>query len=174
MNRILGLDCSSVAIGFAVLVDQRTVEMWGTYELNGPIEQRVQQAHEKVALLLRATVPRLVVIESPASRFNGALIPQCRVSGGVLLALCEAKALWTEVAPTAAKKIATGKGTASKEEVLRAVVALLGATVKNYVKRNGKVCAIDGDDVVITEDAADAVSVALAGARVPVVNSLDD
>lgn len=163
---ILGLDMSSICIGYAVLGG--TAPAWGHTDLAGrDVAARCAQAADRAAALLDAYAPALVVIESPVARFAKALIPQARVSGAVLAVLAQRRALWTEVSPARAKTVLTGKGTADKAAMVAAAAAQLGL-VGDVVTIKGKVTMLDVAPV-LTEDEADAYALALAGQRVRVV-----
>lgn len=114
--KILALDMSSTAIGMCY-------DGWDfqTLTLRSPdIAKRCLQAATQVRALITDADIDLVVIESPAGRFNGGLIPQARVSGAVLAVLAVAGVAWTEIAPAAAKKVLTGKGNAKKPDMIAA------------------------------------------------------
>jgi Holliday junction resolvasome RuvABC endonuclease subunit len=183
-KRVLGLDCSSVMIGYALLLTdarypsqgglpyhETVVKARGHIELEGEIDQRIESARRETANLIRVYEPTIVIVESPASVYAGGLIPQARVSGGVLLAVREAGLLWAEVTPSQAKKALYGTGRAGKPEMLRAAADRIGMTYKDIVKYRGKWWAIDGNDKLLCEDEADALGVALAGLQVPICNS---
>jgi Holliday junction resolvasome RuvABC endonuclease subunit len=122
--KILALDMSSTAIG--VCYDGRQFE---TIRLRGDdIAARCLQARRLVhghIVAWREDVD-LIVIESPASHFNGGLIPQARVSGAVLGLISELGIAWLERTPSAAKKALTGKGNAKKGEMIAAAQMALG------------------------------------------------
>jgi Holliday junction resolvasome RuvABC endonuclease subunit len=121
--KILALDMSSTTIGVCYDGEPRL-----TIRLKGPdIASRCQQAQHAVANLIAALRDiDLVAVEAPASRFNGALIPQARVSGAALVALCAAGVAWREISPAAAKRTLTGKGNATKGQMIAAAQTALG------------------------------------------------
>lgn len=160
---ILGLDCSSVTIGYALCVDAR-VERFGHHDLAGDIGARCAQASYHVANLLDTYKPALVIIESPVARFAKAVIPQARVSGAVLAVLADASALWHEAAPSEGKQALTGLGNADKTQMVRFAVAELGHAAAEIRRVRGKVCACAANGApILTEDEADAIGLALAG-----------
>lgn len=118
---ILGIDASSTSIGWAIL-DGATVRDVGTLRLTGSdIADRCRQARAGVYLvLLNHPDVDAVAIESPVCRFAKALIPQARVSGAILGLLAEKQIAWVEVAPAEAKRAATGRGDASKADMMAA------------------------------------------------------
>lgn len=127
--KILALDMSSTTIGVCYDGEPRP-----TIALRGPnIAARCQQAQRAVGGLI-ATLrdTDLVVVESPASRFNKALIPQARVSGAALVAIHAAGLAWTEISPTKAKKALTGKGVASKGQMIAAAQTATGRALDEH------------------------------------------
>ena len=164
---ILGLDMSSTAIGYAVLSDGAIFD-YGHEDLRGDIAARCAQAATRVAELLDEHGPTLVVIESPVARHAKAVIPQARVSGAVLGVLSSRLALWQEVPPGVAKRVLAGCGTASKAQMLEAARCRLELVGDAYAYR-GKWGLWHGGVCVLSEDEADAIGVALAGAALRVV-----
>ena len=140
MLSILGLDASSVMIGWCVYegapVDHGEIALRGD-----DIADRCRQAHAALQLIL-ANHPAIdcIAIESPVGQYIKSVIPQARVSGA-LMAVAALKGLHVvEVAPSAAKRALAGSGTAPKL-TMRQQAALAG---------------------VLGEHAADALGVALA------------
>lgn len=120
--KILALDMSSTAIG--VCYDGTHLE---TMTLRGDIAVRCRSAAWLVGVfIVNHPDIDLIVIESPASRFNGGLIPQARVSGAVLADISDKGIAWTEIAPAAAKKTLCGKGNASKDDMVTMAYADTG------------------------------------------------
>lgn len=118
---LLGLDCSSTSIGWAIL-DDGQIRDAGTLRLTGSdIAERCRQARAQIGLLL-LNHPDVdaVAIESPVCRFAKALIPQARVSGAVLGLLAEKQIAWVEVTPSEAKRALTSRGDASKADMMTA------------------------------------------------------
>jgi len=134
--KILALDMSSTAIGMCYDgCDFRTLT------LRSPdIAQRCLQAATQVRALITDADIDLVAIESPASRFNKALIPQARVSGAILTAAALKQVPVKEIEPSVAKRALAGKGNADKA-AMRAAALVRG---------------------VAGEHAADALGIALA------------
>lgn len=126
--KILALDMSSTAIGMCY--DGFDFQ---TLTLRSPdIAQRCLQAATQVRALITDADIDLVVIESPASRFNGGLIPQARVSGAVLAVLAVAGVAWAEITPAAAKRALTGKGNAKKPDMIAAAQTAIGRAVDEH------------------------------------------
>lgn len=165
---ILGLDCSSITIGWA-LIHGRRVEKFGHHDLTGDIGARCALASYFVANLLEAHEPALVVIESPVARFAKAVIPQARVSGAVLAVLADASTLWHEATPAEGKQALTGRGNADKTQMVRFAAAEIGHGGVDIRTVRGKVCAVAANGTpILTEDEADAIGLALAGLSVRV------
>lgn len=116
---ILGLDASSVMLGWVVL-DGTTVRDFGEVRLlNGNIAERCRLAWAALNTILdlcerRGLRPDLVALESPVARYAKAVIPQARVSGA-LMALCALQGLLVvEVTPGQGKRALTQHGDADK------------------------------------------------------------
>lgn len=165
--RVLGLDMSSTCIGWAVL-DGGVLVAGGYEDLAGDIAARCRRAAAYVGGLYAHHRPALVIIESPVARFAKAVIPQARVSGAVLARLSAVEALWCEVRPQDAKVALCNDASATKAEMVEAAAELIG--LRGTVgKRNGKVRLVRADGyVLLTEDEADAIGLALAGRAVKV------
>lgn len=149
---ILALDMSSTKIG--ACYDGRELE---TITLKGSdIAGRCAQAAAWIAGRVRGSDIDIVVIESPVGRFASALIPQCRVAGAVLAVLNYESVAWCEVSPAQAKKALTGKGVATKEQMIQA--AQHSMTACGWVPRLP----------AINEHEADAYALWLAGKQLRV------
>jgi Holliday junction resolvasome RuvABC endonuclease subunit len=173
MTTILGIDASSVTIGYAVLIDGR-IERYGHYDIakSSDIARRCELARLWTIGALATFQPTLTMIESPVGRHAKAVIPQARVSGAILSALSAAQALYAEVTPGQGKIASTGKGNADKYTMVAAAGALLklsdGFSSSIYTVR-GKVSLLAPDGaVLLTEDEADAIGIALHGLTVRV------
>ncbi len=90
-----------------------------------------------------------------------------RVSGAIILAAQTKKIPWREATPTQAKKALTGRGGATKEDMLRAAAPYLGYDTEAlaYVCRSDKWRAELDNTEVYSEDESDAVGVMLAAWR---------
>ncbi len=124
---LLSLDLSSTTIGWIIL--DGTVRDQGTIKLTGAdIADRCRQAFAAVGLIIE-THPDIdcVAIESPVARYAKAVIPQARVSGAVLARAALFGLHAIEVTPSQAKRLLTGQGNATKEEMQRAA-ACYGVT----------------------------------------------
>lgn len=124
---ILGLDASSVMLGWVVL-DGTTVRDFGEVQLkHSDIAERCRLAWAALNTILELHQVDVVALESPVARFAKAVIPQARVSGA-LLALCALKSLLVvEVTPGQGKRRLTGYGDADKAMMMRAA-ACYGVT----------------------------------------------
>lgn len=162
---ILGLDMSSTCIGHAL----DTGDAFGAEELRGTIADKCAAAEARVAWLLDRYAPALVVIESPVGRFAKSVIPQARVSGAVLALLARRRALWVEVAPTAAKLALCDDGAATKAEMVDEAARRLLLPRSDIRPWRGKVYAHAANGTrAFSEDEADAYALALAGRSVRV------
>lgn len=117
MTTILGLDASSVCIGWCILQNGRAL-VHGEIKLPADnIAARCEAAQRELILLLDEAPIDAVAIESPVALYGSAVIQQARVSGA-LLAMCHLREIvWLEIEPTKAKKALTGKGNAKKPEM---------------------------------------------------------
>jgi Holliday junction resolvasome RuvABC endonuclease subunit len=160
---------SSTCLGWCLL-DGDAAE-WGHVDLSGDIGARCTAAADAVAGLLGRHRPTHVVIESPVGRFAKAVIPQARVSGAVLSVLARRQALWSEVAPTVAKRVLAGDGSANKAQMVDAAMRRLMLVGVPSTCKGKAVCVnvLHGREMVIlTEDEADAYALALCGAAMRV------
>jgi crossover junction endodeoxyribonuclease RuvC len=120
--RVIGLDLSLTSTGFA------TPDGACRITSKGSRGDSITQRHERLnRLLLRimelAHEADLVVIEQPAySRTQGSQHDRSGLWWLVVDALLYRSVTVVEVAPTARARYATGRGNASKDEVLAAVV----------------------------------------------------
>lgn len=116
---ILALDASSTQIGFC-LYDGAVLASGEIALKHADIAERCRLAYAHFNGLLELYGFHgidLVALEAPASPHKGALIPQCRVSGALMVAATLAGLLVVEVAPQHAKQALAGKGNASKLEM---------------------------------------------------------
>ena len=121
--KILALDISSTTVG--VCYDGQPRETW---KLRGDdIAARCQQARYLLAWQLQ-TEPDVdfIVFEEPVGKFIKAIIPQACVQGAVLALLSERSIAWRKIAPAVAKKALTGKGNATKGQMIAAAQQALG------------------------------------------------
>lgn len=163
---ILGLDISSVTIGF-VLRNGAVLDR-GVIRLNpkAHIGARCVAARDALTTLLDQHVVDAIAVESPVARFASAIIPQCRVSG-VVLELAERRGIVAcEITPAEAKHALAGDGDASKEQMLQTAAEPFGfsAAALAYTKLRGDWVALAGGAVVYGEHEADALGVAMAAA----------
>jgi Holliday junction resolvasome RuvABC endonuclease subunit len=169
VTTILGIDASSVTIGYALLVDG-AIERYGHYDIakTSDIARRCELARVWTIGALATFQPSLVLIESPVGRHAKAVIPQARVSGAILCALDAAQALYAEVTPGQGKMALAKNGAASKFAMLASAGSLL--SISGHARTvKGKVClcATNGKPI-LTEDEADAIGIALHGLTVRV------
>ena len=86
---------------------------------------RLQDALNRIVGLVKASDPKLVLIENYAFGKANKAHQLGELGGVVRLALHQSGVWWTEVAPKAIKKLATGSGNAKKEAVLAEAVRRL-------------------------------------------------
>ena len=122
MTTILGLDASSTMIGYCLLQDGRALAHGHIKLPASNIAERCRVAQNELITLLEACPVDAVAIEAPMVYHGryGAVIPQARVSGALLAIVSIRELAWLEIEPAKAKKAATGRGGASKDDVQRA------------------------------------------------------
>jgi len=115
---ILALDASSTMIGYVVYAG--AVLAHGEHKLaGGDIACRCQTAYDILVLLLeRYPAIDAIALESPVARFGGAVIPQARVSGALLLLAAQRWKPVIELTPSQGKLALSGKGNASKDTMM--------------------------------------------------------
>lgn len=114
---ILALDASSTTIGYCFY--DGTVIASGEIRLQSDhIAERCRLAYAQFNGLLQLyPLPDVVAIESPVARYAGAVIPQARVSGALMVAATLVGLMVIEIEPQKAKYALTGKGNAGKPEM---------------------------------------------------------
>lgn len=169
---ILGLDCSSSAIGYVVrnshVIDRGVIRL----PARADISERCWSAQRAVEALLSRYAVDAVALESPVARYAKAVIPQARISGVILATLAQHSLAWCEVTPTAAKLALAEDGAATKREMLAAAAAHFGyaASLMSYRSFRDEWAAYSSGVVIFSEHEADALGVAMAAVdRVEVV-----
>ncbi len=125
--RVVGLDLSLAATGFAEDVGTVTVKVRATGMA------RLQELRDRLTGMIYRTGVDLVVIEGYSmgtARQSSHAHGLGELGGVIRLALWEAGIAYVDVPPACVKKYATGKGNANKEAVLIAAVKR-GAEVKD-------------------------------------------
>jgi crossover junction endodeoxyribonuclease RuvC len=153
-RRQLGLDPGYGRLGYALLEEQGA--QWRLLDVGVvetaktlPFEARLLALHDGVEALCRRWRPDECALETLYFSKNVKTAMQVAEARGVLrLCLAQAAVPVFEVAPNAVKSAVAGDGAATKAQVGRMVVRLLGLT------------ALPEPD-----DAADAVAIAIAGLR---------
>lgn len=164
--RSIALDASSTNLGW-VLSEDGNLRFSGTRVLKGSLLERIEQAYSFSVTLLDQTWAgtEVLYIEAPASRFNGALIPQCFVGGVIRLACQLRRVAVVEVSPAAGKKALAKNGRADKIEMMKAAATHLGydaQTLAFVAPKSGSAYALQGGAKVYDEHVADAVGVLFA------------
>ena len=146
--RILGIDAATHRVGFAILEDDKLITSgtWRLVPTKAPLYIRLTNLWGRLEALQDVLLIDVVACEhpfvNPRARLDTAIRLGCAV--GVVMGWAILYGLdFVLIAPTSAKKAATGNGTASKLMVQEAVKQRYG---------------LDS----IEENAADAVGVALA------------
>lgn len=169
MTTILALDISSVAIGWCL--HNGAVRAHGTILLqHDDINHRCRLARAHIAGLI-VLHPDLdaVAIEGPASQHKGALIPQCLVSGAVRSYVAELDIVICDIPPQHAKQALAKQGNAAKDVMLTEAAEHFGYASVTTIRQRGIWYAYSRDLIVYSEHEADALGVALAAAKVVVV-----
>lgn len=151
---ILGVDPGTSAVGLACVTGNGTRARltWSCTvrtrsSLPGP--ERLQRIYRAVGEAIQAHRPESVAVERLMWGKNiGSAMEVARASGAVLVAAAEAGLPVEEYAPLEVKMAVTGAGNASKEQVRKGLMLLLGP-----------------DAVPAEPDAADAIAVALCHLR---------
>lgn len=150
MYTILGIDPGTLVMGYGLIsIDGKAVKLeeLGVLQLSKHKDhgKRLHYIFEKVSALVELHRPQAVALESPFFGKNVQSMLKLGRAQGVAIAAAMAHGSETiEYAPRKIKQVVTGKGNASKEQVVKMLESLLG--FKNSVK---------------FLDATDAVAVAL-------------
>lgn len=116
---ILALDCSSTTIG--VCYDGQILPTILLKHKDVFVRAMLAWKEVRHVLYTHQDNVDLVIMEAPASRFKGALIPQCRVQGHLGGNFAHMGIAVQELSPQAAKMMLTGKGNAKKQDMISAV-----------------------------------------------------
>jgi crossover junction endodeoxyribonuclease RuvC len=147
---VLGIDPGTASVGLAVVVLRSgTLETRWSANVRTPAglatASRLRQIHDHVAAAIAEHRPDAVAVERLMwGRNTRSAMDVARASGVILLAAAEAGLEVEEYAPLEVKMSVTGQGNAPKDQVRRALAALVGAA-----------------GVPTQADAADAVAVAV-------------
>lgn len=120
--RILALDIATVT-GFAT---ETTSGVWDFNKMKRGDSYGMRLIRFKAALreIIDLENIDIVVYERPAGQFKSSIIVASEMIG-VLIALCEEKGIqYTAYSATEIKKFATGKGSAKKQDMIDAAIAL--------------------------------------------------
>lgn len=150
---ILGIDASSTTIGYC-LYDGAVLASGELILKSSDIAERCRLAFAQfnglVELYAQYQID-VIAIESPASPHKGALIPQCRVSGALMVAASLKHLMVIEIPPQKGKQALVGIGNAGKSAMQAVAWARYG---------------------VQGEHAADALGIALAAVKLVTVDSV--
>jgi crossover junction endodeoxyribonuclease RuvC len=151
--RILGIDCGSARTGYGVIEsDGRDHRMLvsGTICTNTrwPFEKRLLEIAGELRRVMREQRPEFAAVEEVFHAVNArTALKLAHVRGAVLLAIAEAGVELAEYSPLEVKMNVVGYGRAEKCQVQLMVQSILGLR-----------------EAVVSEDAADALAVALCHA----------
>jgi crossover junction endodeoxyribonuclease RuvC len=151
--RILGIDCGSARTGYGVIEsDGRDHRMLvsGTICTNTrwPFEKRLLEIAGELRRVMREQRPEFAAVEEVFHAVNArTALKLAHVRGAVLLAIAEAGVKLAEYSPLEVKMNVVGYGRAEKCQVQLMVQSILGLR-----------------EAVVSEDAADALAVALCHA----------
>ena len=151
--RILGIDCGSARTGYGVIEsDGRDHRMLvsGTICTNTrwPFEKRLLEIAGELRRVMREQRPEFAAVEEVFHAVNArTALKLAHVRGAVLLAIAEAGVELAEYSPLEVKMNVVGYGRAEKCQVQLMVQSILGLR-----------------EAIVSEDAADALAVALCHA----------
>jgi crossover junction endodeoxyribonuclease RuvC len=151
--RILGIDCGSARTGYGVIEsDGRDHRMLvsGTICTNArwPFEKRLLEIAGELRRVMREQRPEFAAVEEVFHAVNArTALKLAHVRGAVLLAIAEAGVELAEYSPLEVKMNVVGYGRAEKCQVQLMVQSILGLR-----------------EAIVSEDAADALAVALCHA----------
>jgi crossover junction endodeoxyribonuclease RuvC len=151
--RILGIDCGSARTGYGVIEsDGRDHRMLiaGVICTNTrwPFEKRLMEIAGELRRVMREQRPEFAAVEEVFHAVNAkTALKLAHVRGAVLLAIAEAGVELAEYSPLEVKMNVVGYGRAEKCQVQLMVQSILGLR-----------------DAIVSEDAADALAVALCHA----------
>lgn len=152
---ILGIDPGIARMGFGVIEEvklkARAID-YGCFETNKavPHAERLLAIHNELTRLIQKHHPTKVAVEQLFFSKNVKTALQVGEARGVIMLTCaELKVPVVEISPKEVKQALTGYGQADKRQMQKMIQLLLG--LKEMPK---------------SDDAADALAIALAGARV--------
>lgn len=125
---VLGLDLSLTSTGYAILHPRGSVTV-GRIRSSARGPQRLAEIRDAVTHLIRPLAPDLVAVEGYAFGRPNGMAALGELGGVIRLTLHEHGQAYVDVPPAVVKKYATGRGNASKVEVIiaaRSRLAYLG------------------------------------------------
>jgi crossover junction endodeoxyribonuclease RuvC len=134
MLKIIGIDPGLAATGVGIVTGKGlnvSSYSYGTIRTstNIPLPGRLDSIYSKLLEILKGETPDLMVVEDIFSvdKFPHSAITLGKVSGAIMIAGFRARTPVIEVAVREAKRVLTGNGRASKEQLEKAVRHALGA-----------------------------------------------
>jgi crossover junction endodeoxyribonuclease RuvC len=158
---ILGLDPGLARLGYGIVSieswEERFVQCGVIETKKGNIGPRLVELRRDLNQIIAKYHPDRIVVETLFFSKNVKTAIAVAQARGVIMATCaESAALLIEVSPQDVKQAVTGYGAADKVQIQQMVKTLLGL-----------------ETAPRPDDAADALAVALAGARLPVTHEGD-
>ncbi len=133
--RILGVDPSLRSTGFALLdLETRRVEGWlARSSPRDGLPERLHTIARVCESILEREHPDRVVVEAVIFHRNPrTALVMGAVRGALLLTCARAGFSVEEISPTRAKRVLTGYGQASKEQVARMIAHVLGVDLSTW------------------------------------------
>ncbi|MGE0172905.1 MAG: crossover junction endodeoxyribonuclease RuvC [Oligoflexales bacterium] len=141
--RILGIDPGSKVTGFAILSSDKTVRLQpsdftvldaGALKPHPSISvfEKMTSLHQAVGDLIAEWKPDVCVIEKAFVGINvSSALRLGEVRGAIIAAFGSRKTKIVEVAPKTVKRVITGNGNATKEDVLQCIKLLMKVEIGN-------------------------------------------
>lgn len=151
MSVVMGIDPSLTSTGFVILQGADMVAHMAFKPMRNGIP-RLLEIETQMLTLLRKYDPQLVAIEGCFAGIRGGTAIALGELSGVLRMALYRNCHWVDVAPSQAKKFATGKGVAEKNQMLMQVYKRWGAEFKSDDEADAYVLAqiaravLDGTD----------------------------
>lgn len=125
--RILSIDHSFKRTGYSIVDENKKLLCTGSIELGNMTYKNILKFRERIIELLEIHKPDVVVTEKPAHMRNGNI---ARMLSGlhteIILEVIKDRLDYGIVNPKTVKKHITGSGSATKEDVMRAIIEKYG------------------------------------------------